>query len=742
MPHAPARTVPPVAAPAFAGITLTFAGLVVSLTQTLVVPTVPELPDLLGTSTSGAAWAVTVTLIAAAVATPLMGRLGDLYGRRRTLLAALTLLIAGSVTAALGDTLAPLLVGRALQGLALGVIPLGIGILRDQLPAERRDVAFALMSASLGAGGALGLAVGALGADRFDPHALFWTSAALGAVAAVLVLVAVPESAGRTGGRFDLAGALGLTTGSGCLLLGISQGAERGWTDPVPLGLLAVALVVLPLWGLLQLRVRETLVDLRVGARGPVLLTSLASLAGGFSLFTIVSIGRSPATVGSAMGLVVLAAAASSVPLSKAKGPKATLMAGAVIVAAGHGLGAGGVAMDAGWDVVLVSCVVGAGIGLAYGAIPALITGSVTPARTSAAHGLDISLRFAGGVAASAVAGVVLDRTALMGAAAGAALLAFVLAAFLPGRRTAAAATSAAPVKEPDIKEPDIGAAVAVPLARAVAELISTVLGLAPGGPADGCLVRGRVLAAEQVPVGGAAVTLLSPGGRQVARTNTGDDGAYAVPVPGEGTYVLIASADGCRPQATTVVVGAEPVTYDVLLSGTTGLAGVVRSSNGGPVDGAVVVVTDARGDVQVTVRTDGAGEFSFAELVPGPVTLVVNSPKHRPLALPVEIGTTGITRVDLELRPGVQVRGAVRGAGVPLGGARVTLTDAVGNVVATATTGPDGTYAFADLDEGRYTVVATGYPPRSTVLDLGGRVQGAGGAMGVHDIDLAHDTE
>ncbi|MFG3089365.1 MFS transporter [Streptomyces antibioticus] len=737
MPHAPARTVPPVAAPAFAGITLTFAGLVVSLTQTLIVPAVPELPDLLGTSTSGAAWAVTVTLIAAAVATPLMGRLGDLYGRRRTLLAGLTLLIAGSVTAALGDTLTPLLVGRALQGLALGVIPLGIGILRDQLPAERRDVAFALMSTSLGAGGALGLAVGALGTDRFDPHALFWTSAALGAVAAVLVLVAVPESAGRTGGRFDLAGALGLAIGSGCLLLGISQGAERGWTDPVPLGLLAVALVVLPLWGLLELRVREPLVDLRVGPRGPVLLTSLASLAGGFSLFTIVSIGRSPATVGPAMGLVVLAAAASSVPLSKAKGPKATLMAGAVIVAAGHGLGAGVVAMDAGWDVVLVSCVVGAGIGLAYSAIPALITGSVTPARTSAAHGLDISLRLAGGVAATAVAGVVLDRTALMGAAAGAALLAFVLAALLPGRRTAAAAPSAAPVREPDI-----GAAVAVPLARAVAELIATVPALATGGPADECLVRGRVQAAEQVPVGGAAVTLLSPGGRQVARTNTGDDGAYAVPVPGEGTYVLIASADGCRPQATTVVVGAEPVTYDVLLSGTTGLAGVVRSSNGGPVDGAVVVVTDARGDVQVTVRTDGAGEFSVAELVPGPVTLVVNSPKHRPLALPVEIGATGITRVDVELRPGVQVRGAVRGAGVPLGGARVTLTDAVGNVVATATTGPDGTYAFADLDEGRYTIVATGYPPRATVLDLGGRVQGAGGAMDVHDIDLAHDTE
>ncbi|MEU3280515.1 MFS transporter [Streptomyces antibioticus] len=739
MPHAPARTVPPVAAPAFAGITLTFAGLVVSLTQTLVVPAVPELPDLLGPSASGAAWAITVTLIAAAVATPLMGRLGDLYGRRRTLLAGLALLIAGSVTAALGDTVTPLLVGRVLQGLALGVIPLGIGILRDQLSFRRRDLAFALMSASLGAGGALGLVAGVPIADRVDPHALFWTSAALGAVAASLVLAAVPEPTVRTGGRFGPAGALGLTTGLGCLLLGISQGADRGWTDPVPLGMLAVALLVLPLWGLLELRVREPLVDLRVGVRRPVLLTGPASLAGGFSLFVMVSAGGSPAVVGSAMGLAVMVAAASSVPLSKAKGPKVTLMVGAVTVAAGHGLGAGVVAMDAVWEVVLVSCVVGAGIGLAYGAIPALITGSVAPDRTSAVHGLDISLRFVGGVAASAVAGLVLDRTALMGAAAGAALLAFVLAAFLPGGRTAYAATSSAPVRESDI-----GAAVAVPLARAVAELIATVPGLAPGGPAEGCLVRGRVLAAEQVPVGGAAVTLLTLGGRQVARTNAGGDGAYAVPVPGEGTYVLIASADGRQPRATTVLVGAEPVTYDVLLSGTTGLAGVVRSSNGGPVDGAVVVVTDVRGDVQVTVRTNGAGKFSVAELIPGPVTLVVGSPKHRPLALPVEIGATGITRVDLELRPGVQVRGTVRGAGVPLGDARVTLTDAVGNVVATATTGPDGTYAVADLDEGRYTVVATGYPPRSTVIDLGGRVRsaGRGGDVTVHDIDLARGTE
>jgi MFS family permease len=141
---------------------LAFGGIVVSLMQTLVIPIVPELPKLLDASASDAAWAVTATLLAAAVATPVMGRLGDMYGKRRMLLVSLVMLVAGSVTAALSDTLAPMIVGRALQGLASGVIPLGISVMRDELPAERLGSATALMSASLGVGGALGLPAAAL----------------------------------------------------------------------------------------------------------------------------------------------------------------------------------------------------------------------------------------------------------------------------------------------------------------------------------------------------------------------------------------------------------------------------------------------------------------------------------------------------------------------------------------------------------------------------------------------------
>ncbi|MCX5374521.1 MULTISPECIES: MFS transporter [unclassified Streptomyces] len=776
---------------------LAFGGIVVSLMQTLVIPIVPELPKLLDAPASDTAWAVTATLLAAAVATPVMGRLGDMYGKRRMLLVSLVMLIAGSVTAALSDGLVPMIVGRALQGLASGVIPLGISIMRDELPTERLGSATALMSASLGIGGALGLPAAALIADHFDWHTLFWTSAALGAVAAVLVPAFVPESGVRTGGRFDLVGALGMAAGLVCLLLAISKGADWGWGSGTTLGLFAAAVVVLLLWGVFELRVGEPLVDLRTTARRQVLVTNLASMAFGFSMFAMslvlpqllqmpeatgYGLGRSLLAAGLVMaptGLVMMATAPLSALVSKARGPKVTLMLGAVIVAAGYGLNI--VLMDAVWELVLVSCVIGAGIGFAYGAMPALIMGAVDPSETAAANSLNTLMRSIGTSTASAVAGVLLARmtttfggTALpsengfkvvMAVGSGTALLALAVAAFIPRQRTAGTSPStaeavtpvpaeagptgagqavappevAAPgVVTPAVAAPDeqvVGAAVAVPLARAVAELVAVVPGLTDDGPVGhGHPVRGHVRGDQSVPVDRAAVTLISLGGRQLSRAAAGPDGSYALEAPGEGTYVLIAAADGHRPQATTVVVGAAPVTYDVLLSGTSGLVGTVRSAEGGaPVAGAVVILTDVRGDVLATAQTDGTGEFSVAELVPGPVTLAVSSPKHRPLALPVEIAGTGVTRVDVELRPGALVRGTIRGAGAPLGDARVTLVDAAGNVVATATTGSDGAYAFSDLDGGQYTVVATGYPPRASGISLGG------GDVDEHDIELAH---
>ncbi|MEU3528221.1 MFS transporter [Streptomyces sp. NPDC038707] len=481
MPDAPAR-------PAEAGRTapsrpgavvavLALAGITVSLMQTLVIPIVPELPGYLHASPSDAAWAVTATLLAAAVATPVAGRLGDMFGKRRLLLASLVLLVAGSAVCALSDRLVPMITGRALQGLAAAVVPLGISIMRDELPPEKLAGSTALMSASLGVGGALGLPAAAFIADHYDWHVLFWTSASLGVVAAVLVLGLVPESSVRTGGRFDLAGALGMAVGLVSLLLAVSKGADWGWGSGTTLGLFALAVVVLLGWGFFELRTARPLVDLRTTARRQVLFTNLASIAFGFSMFAMAlvlpqllqlpaqtgyGLGRSMLAAGLVMapqGLVMMVMAPVSALITKSRGPKTTLMTGALIVAAGYVLNI--VLMSEIWHLVLVSCVIGAGVGFAYGAMPALIMGAVPPSETAAANSLNTLMRSIGTSVASAVAGVILAQMttslgghalpsengfkAVMALGAGAAALAFLLAGFLPRHRPAGApATTAA----------------------------------------------------------------------------------------------------------------------------------------------------------------------------------------------------------------------------------------------------------------------------------------------------------
>ncbi|MFC8532965.1 MFS transporter [Streptomyces sp. NPDC057249] len=263
------------------------------------------------------------------------------------------------------------------------------------------------------------------------------------------------------------------------------------------------------------------------------------------------------------------------------------------------------------------------------------------------------------------------------------------------------------------------------------------------GAPVDfakgGTPVRGVVRGAEGAPVARAAVTLISLGGRQLGIAAAQADGGYALAAPGAGSYVLIASADGFQPQASTVVVGDEPLAYDILLSGTSGLAGTVRAAESGtPVADAMVIVTDVRGDVLATGKSAETGDFTFGELVPGAVTVAVNAAGFRPLALPVEIGGQGVTRVDAALRAGALVQGVVRAGASrrPLPDARVTLVDAAGNVIATSTTGEDGAYAFADLDAGEYTVIATGYPPVAGALTV------AGHGVDGHDIELVHPGE
>ncbi|RCG28311.1 MFS transporter [Sphaerisporangium album] len=403
---------------------LALCGIVVSLMQTLVVPLIPDLPRLLDTSASDASWVITSTLLAAAVCNPVSGRLGDLYGKRRVMLVSLGLMAVGSVVCALSDGLVPVVAGRVLQGCAIGVIPLGISIMRDELPPERLGSAMALMSATLGVGGAIGLPLAAFIAEHASWHALFWMSAAISVLDLLLVAFVVPESPLRAPGRFDVPGAIGLTAGLLCLLLAISKGGDWGWGSGLTLGLFAAAVVILLAWGFMELRVRDPLVDLRTTARRQVLLTNLASIVVGFAMFgmslVLPTLLQSPRASGYGLelslfqaglclapgGLVMMLLSPLSARVSRLWGPKIALMLGALVIAAGYAATLG--LMSSAWEVVLASSIIAAGVGLAYSAMPALIMTAVPPSETAAANGLNALMRSIGTSTASAVISVVL----------------------------------------------------------------------------------------------------------------------------------------------------------------------------------------------------------------------------------------------------------------------------------------------------------------------------------------------
>jgi hypothetical protein len=275
------------------------------------------------------------------------------------------------------------------------------------------------------------------------------------------------------------------------------------------------------------------------------------------------------------------------------------------------------------------------------------------------------------------------------------------------------------------------------PAAQTSTKVVNSLNGSTNGAAPLGAEIRGLVRSGEGTPVPSAVVTLIDLGGRQLGRAATSGDGRYALGIPGGGTYVLIGSAEAHQPQAATVVVDGNGLDYDLVLSSNSGLAGTIKDSvTGEPVAGALVVATDARGEVVASGVADAGGGYNFPQLVPGAYTLAVSGAGHRPTATPVEVAAGGTSRQDVELAPGARLAGVVRAAGNgrPLADARVTLLNSAGSVVAATVTGEDGSYGFTDLDSGEYTVIASGYAPVATPL----RVNGSG-ASGF-DLALGHE--
>ncbi|GAA2073423.1 MFS transporter [Aeromicrobium halocynthiae] len=395
--------------------------MVTAVLQTVVVPILGVIEQELQASRAAVGWAVTVNLLAAAVLTPLLSRIGDLHGRRRVLIGILTTLCLGSLLAAVTTSLPLLLVARALQGAAFGLFPLSIGVLRDTIPADRLTTAMAVVSGTIGFGGGIGLVLtGLLTGGGGDYHRVFWLSLAVCAIALALVVLTVPPDGPREDGRVDWAGGLLLGTALVLLLLPISQGLDWGWASLPTVSCVGAAVGVLVLWTLVERRVREPLVALTVLANRVLATTHLAGLVIGFSMFVaflgisaFVQVPTSQgygfsATVLETSCLYLLPAALIGVASAPVGGRLVRRFDARAVLALSSLVGAGGflfmaIARDHPWQLVLGGVLTNGAVTMGFATLPALVVSQVRADQTSVATGVNSIARSFGSALGSAL---------------------------------------------------------------------------------------------------------------------------------------------------------------------------------------------------------------------------------------------------------------------------------------------------------------------------------------------------
>jgi len=408
--------------------------LLVSALQTLVVPVVADIQADLGVSTSAASWVVTANLLAAAVFTPMLGRLGDLYGRRPVMLGVLTAVLLGSVLAATTASLPLLLAGRVAQASAFGLFPLAIGVLREELPPQRLTGAMALVSGMLSVGAGFGLVVtGLLMHNGGDYHELFWLATALTAIGLAGVWL-LPRRAGAATGSLDWAGAALLGLGLVLLILPLEEGNGWGWGSARVLGSLAGAVVVLVAFVFFERRLTHPLVSTRMLRHRPIVVANAAGLFLGFAMFAVflsvsALVQTPPAVAGYGFGASVLAASlvyllpgtaggVITAPLGGRLvarfGAKATLVIAAALAGTGFALLA--VLHSATWEVIAGALVVNTAVTFGYAALPALLIAHVEPAETGIANSVNSIARSIGMSLGTAFVVTMLTRNLVPGA--------------------------------------------------------------------------------------------------------------------------------------------------------------------------------------------------------------------------------------------------------------------------------------------------------------------------------------
>jgi EmrB/QacA subfamily drug resistance transporter len=401
---------------------LTLAGIAYALQQTMVIPALPTLQRDLHTTTTWVTWALTVFLLVASVATPILGKLGDQYGKERLLVISLGIFLIGSIGAAAAWNIWSLIAWRALQGAGSAVFPLSYGIIRDEFPREKVGVAIGLVSAVFGIGGGFGIVLSGVIVDNVSWRWLFIVGAVVIAAAMVLAHRFVPESPIKTPSRVDYIGATLMSGGLIAMLVALTEGEAWGWTSGRILGLGAVAAVLLVVWAFAELRVDQPLVDMRMLARREILFTNLTALISGFAMFgtfvLVPNFVETPhglaASVQRAVdygfdasatkaGLYLLPSSFALLfagPLAglfgRRTGFKWPLAAGMLLVAISAAALAGW--HDESWQILAAMLVLGVGVGFAFAAMATLITEAVRPTETGVATGMNTVMRTVGGV--------------------------------------------------------------------------------------------------------------------------------------------------------------------------------------------------------------------------------------------------------------------------------------------------------------------------------------------------------
>jgi len=522
----------------------------------------------------------------------------------------------GSVLAAAVDMYLTVIVGRALQGFAAALIPIGISIMRDELPKEKVGSAVALMSATLGIGAALGLPLSGLIFENLGWQAIFWISAAIGVLLIVGVLSLVSESTVRTRGRFDYFGALLLSIALTALLLGISKGASWGWTSQLTIGLFLITIAVLAIWVPYELKVGQPLVDLRTSVRRPVLLTNIASILAGFAMFANLLLTTQqlqlPESTGYGFGLPVITAGLAMVPSGLAMvvfapvsgrlinryGGRITLLTGAAVMGIAY---IGRVYYsNTVLAVIIGSTVVSIGTAIAYAAMPTLIMASVPITETASANGLNALLRAVGtSTSSAAVAAVLGSVTMQVGQVTLPSFNAFQDVYWMAG--LGALACCAVSWYIPKVRRAVVGE----PVNAENAETAGVTL----AGENRELVVQGRVLQSDGTPAHPAVVTVVKTDGTPADWSRGDTEGKYSVVLPGPGKYLVLANAQGWVPRAEVFEFVDENSRQHLTLTERLTLSGRV-TCGGQPVPRALVTVSQATGEMFGSVRADASGIY------------------------------------------------------------------------------------------------------------------------------------